>query len=269
MIPLRDSRKSFSFPWITVVLIGLNVIVFLFSLSLSDTPSANPIPLKKWHKHDVLLMDQERFAYTRSVRVSPKQKFIFEYGVIPGELTSFTDLPPKLDPPLLPALPVYLSIVTSTFLHGGLIHLLGNMLFLWIFGDNIEDAMGRVRFVLFYFACGAGAVLFQTVANINSGVPMVGASGAIAGVMAAYLLLYPNSRVLTLVPIFFFFTFIEIPAFLLLGLWFFFQLMSSPSAGSSGVAFLAHVGGFLTGIALTPYFKKKRFRLKLLRYLKS
>lgn len=268
MIPFRDSQPSYTFPWVTFALIGLNAIVFFFSLSLSNDPSGAVIDLHPWHNHNVVFMDQKRFTYAGSVSLSPKQKFVFEYGVVPGELTSLSDLPPELDPPMLPSLPIYLTLITSTFLHGGLFHILGNMLFLWIFGDNIEEALGHIRFILFYFTCGAGAAVFQIVANPSSGIPMVGASGAIAGVMAAYFLLYPNSQVLTLIPVFFFFTFIEIPAFLLLGLWFIFQLISTPSSGGSGVAFLAHVGGFLTGAFLTPYFKKKQVPIKLFRYFR-
>ena len=132
MIPLRDSKKSYIFPWVTVTLIAINIFIFLFSLSLSNNQSGAQIDLNPWHQKNILFMDQERFKYAGTVYLSPRDKFVFKYGVIPGEITSFSDLPPILDPPFLPALPFYLTLITSTFLHGGILHLLGNMLFLWL-----------------------------------------------------------------------------------------------------------------------------------------
>ena len=151
------------------------------------------------------------------------------------------------------------------FLHGGWVHLLGNMLYLWIFGDNIEDKLGHARFIVFYLLCGIGAAVGQIAANPLSDVPMVGASGAIAGILGAYMLLFPRSRVVTLVPIFFFFYFIEIPAILFLGLWFLMQflygtltLSTETSVSGGGVAWWAHVGGFITGAGLVFPFRKYR-----------
>ena len=158
---------------------------------------------------------------------------------------------------LVPAAFSWVSVFTSMFLHGGILHVGGNMLYLWIFGDNVEDRMGHGRFLVFYLLCGVAAALGQTFAAPDSTVPMVGASGAIAGVMGAYFVLYPRSRVLTLVTIIFFWEIIELPAILLLGFWFLLQLVSagavavtaSTGGGGGGVAFMAHVAGFLTGMA--------------------
>jgi membrane associated rhomboid family serine protease len=144
------------------------------------------------------------------------------------------------------------------FLHGGLMHLAGNMLYLWIFGNNIEDAMGRVRFLLFYVLCGIGAAAAQIIGSPDSTVPMVGASGAISGVLGAYLLLYPRAQVLILI-FFFFIRFMYIPAAIVLGFWFVMQLFSGATAGGagSGVAWWAHVGGFVVGMMLVGLFKRR------------
>lgn len=262
MIPIRDRRPSYRFSWVTVGLISLNVIVFLFTLSLSTQPDRT-LDLTKWKEYGVLPYDSERFERpgVKRVQISPKRNFYFKYGAVPGEIANLTDFPPTV------SFPILLTLITSTFLHGGIFHLAGNMLFLWIFGDNVEDAMGPVRFLLFYFLAGVAGGLLQIVANSGSGTPMVGASGAIAGVMAAYLLLYPNSRIVTLVPIFFFITFIEIPAFIMVGLWFLFELLRAVGQPVGQVARLAHVGGFIAGILMTPYFKKDFIKIRLWDYL--
>lgn len=260
MIPLRDRRKSLVPPIVTTTLILINIVVFVFQLTLSDNPDAKgaiTVKLAPWRKHNITLGNYSRLKGYQQVVLSPKQAFLFRFGVIPGEIADFTDLPPRVP------LSIFVTIITSTFIHGGILHILGNMLFLWIFGDNVEEAMGHIRFLLFYFISAAGAVLFQVLASLNSGVPMIGASGAIAGVMASYFILFPTSRILTIVPIFFFFTFIEIPAGIVLGLWFIFQLLRAPMGTAGGVAVLAHVGGFLTGAILTPYLKRPEFRMKL------
>lgn len=161
---------------------------------------------------------------------------------------------------LVPAAFSWLTVLTSMFLHGNFLHFAGNMLFLWIFGDNVEDRMGHGRFLVFYLLCGAAAALVQTITDPNSVVPMVGASGAIAGVMGAYFLLYPRSRILTLIPVFF--QLIEVPAVLFLGIWFLMQFLngvgSIASAGQSagGVAFWAHVAGFAAGMSAVGFFKR-------------
>ena len=205
MFPLRDTQPSYSKPVVTVLLIVVNILVFLFEISL------------------------EPFA---------RNEFIATYGLVPDQFS-------------------LLSVLTSMFLHGGWMHVLGNMWFLWIFGDNIEDILGHAKFLLFYLLCGFAAAGAQYLGDPGSRVPMVGASGAIAGVMGAYLIKFPHSRIHTLVFIFFFITTVEVPAWLMLIFWFFIQFFNgvgtigySHASQGGGVAFLAHVGGFLAGIAL-------------------
>jgi membrane associated rhomboid family serine protease len=165
---------------------------------------------------------------------------------------------------LVPAAFSWVTVLTSMFLHGGLLHFGGNMLYLWIFGDNVEDRMGHGRFLAFYLLCGAAAALAQTIMIPDSVIPMVGASGAIAGVMGAYFVLYPKSRIVTLVPIFFFIQILEVPAIFFLGIWFLMQFMSgvgsiaSATGGepSGGVAFWAHVAGFVAGVSGVVVFRR-------------
>jgi membrane associated rhomboid family serine protease len=159
---------------------------------------------------------------------------------------------------------VYRTVVTSMFLHGGWLHLIGNMLYLWIFGNNIEDSVGHFRFIIFYLLCGAAAAAAQIAINPASTVPMVGASGAISGVLGAYLLLFPRARVLVLVPIWIFVKLFYVPAVIMLVLWFGLQLLSglvTTGNESGGVAFWAHIGGFAAGLVLIPLFKQRRVRL--------
>src|SRR6187397_411006 len=210
MIPLRDVIPSRTVPFVTIALIVVNVLVFLFELSLGDALDL----------------------------------FLSSWALIPAEFSLVT-------------------LVTSMFLHGGLMHVGGNMLFLWIFGDNVEDRMGHGRFLLFYLLCGSAAAIAQTLMQPDSLIPMVGASGAIAGVMGAYFVSYPHSRVVTLIPPFFFTTF-EIPAIVFLGLWFVTQFLSgvgslgAATAGQSagGVAFWAHVAGFAAGVVGIFLFRR-------------
>ncbi|MGH2708365.1 MAG: rhomboid family intramembrane serine protease, partial [Actinomycetota bacterium] len=163
-------------------------------------------------------------------------------------------------PACFPGKSVYLSLFSSMFLHGGIVHLLGNMLFLWVFGNNIEDNLGRLRFVLFYFTTGILASLAHVAANGNSVIPTVGASGAIAGLLGAYILLFPRARITTIVPIFFFLQFLKLPAVVVLGLWFGYQFLFGvgQQVGAAGVAWLAHVGGFISGVALIYLFGGRR-----------
>ena len=192
----------------------------------------------------IIVLNVLVFAYQLSLGASG-QAFIFAHGLVPSEFSLIT-------------------LVTSMFLHGGLMHVGGNMLYLWIFGDNVEDRMGHARFIVFYLLCGVAAALAQTWANPNSPVPMVGASGAIAGVMGAYFVMYPRSRIVTLIPIFFFIQLVEVPAVIFLGLWFLMQFLSglgsaalSPDTNmSGGIAFWAHVAGFVAGLAAVHVFRR-------------
>ena len=185
-------------------------------------------------------------------------------GLIPGELTGM--LPPGVEFPMSdrlvcvtdPGRP-YFNVLTSMFLHGGWMHLLGNMWFLWLFGNNIEDAMTRPRFLAFYLLCGLAAALAQVFADPSSGIPMVGASGAISGVMGAYLVLFPRVRVFTMVPLGFFITTVALPAWGMLVYWMFLQFiggLGSIGAEGGGVAFWAHVGGFVAGVVLVKLFAR-------------
>ena len=211
MIPLRDIIPSRTTPVVTIVLIAVNVLVFLFELSLGRN------------------VDQ----------------FTLYWGLVPAAFS-------------------WVTVVTSMFLHGGFLHVAGNMLYLWIFGDNVEDRMGHGRFLVFYLFCGVAAALAQTISQPDSVVPMVGASGAIAGVMGAYFVLYPKSRIVTLIPLFFFFQVIEVPAILFLGIWFLMQFISglgsivtvATGQAAGGVAFWAHVAGFVAGISGVVVFRR-------------
>ncbi|MFQ5722683.1 MAG: rhomboid family intramembrane serine protease, partial [Candidatus Aminicenantales bacterium] len=205
-IPLKDENPTSRFPYVTVLFISLNILIFFYQV-----------------------LSPQGLHY-----------FVYKMGAIPYEITHLKAVPifPRIFPPL--------SLITSMFLHGGFLHLFGNMLYLWIFGNNIEDFLGPIRFVLFYLLSGLGASLTHIIFNPNSQVPMIGASGAIAGVLGAYLILYPRARVLTLVFLFFFIRIIPIPAAIILGFWFLLQLLNIGFGG--GVAWFAHIGGFLIGI---------------------
>jgi membrane associated rhomboid family serine protease len=211
MFPLRDTQPSYSKPIVTVALIVINILVFLFEFSLDD--------------------------YS-------KNAFIGTFGLVPDRFH-------------------FANVLTSMFLHGGWMHVLGNMWFLWIFGDNIEDILGHAKYLLFYLLCGIGAAMTQVYFSPDSRVPMVGASGAIAGVMGAYMMKFPHSRISTLIFLAFFITTVEVPAWVMLIYWFFIQLISGVgSVGYSqvsqgGTAFLAHVGGFLAGIGLVYLMRPK------------
>jgi len=189
--------------------------------------------------------------------VADPNTFINTYGLIPLELTKGIALSPSAPSP------IYLTILFSMFMHGGLVHLLGNMLYLWIFGNNVEDYLGKIRFIIFYILSGIFAALGQILMAPGSRVPMIGASGAIAGVLGAYLILFPRARITTLVFFGFFIRLIKLPAIFVLGLWIIFQLFYglselSISGGGAGVAWFAHIGGFLGGIILIKLFSPRR-----------
>ena len=204
MIPLRDTQPSYTFPFVTVAIIIINVLAFLYEFMLD--------PYELNH-------------------------FIATYGLIPARFQG-------------------MDILTSIFLHGGWMHLIGNMWFLWIYGDNVEDVLGHTQYLIFYLLCGIAASAVHLAFNMDSRVPTIGASGAIAGVMGAYVVKFPHSRITTLVPVFVFLTTMEIPAYFILLYWFVLQFFSGVgSMGHShlsqgGVAWFAHVGGFLAGVVL-------------------
>ena len=182
--------------------------------------------------------------------------FLHQQGLAPHELEVFVR-----EWGLVPARFSVVAVFTSMFVHGGWMHVIGNLLYLWIFGDNVEDRMGHGRFLVFYLLCGVAAAMLQVAVNPASQVPMVGASGAIAGVLGAYLVMFPHSRILTLVPIVVFVQIVEVPALLFLGLWFLLQLLSGvgtlgQSADVGGVAFWAHTGGFVAGLVAVRAFRR-------------
>jgi membrane associated rhomboid family serine protease len=227
VIPLRDENPSGTPPIVTIAFIVLCVLVFLWQLSFGADGG---------------------------------NRIVYALGVVPAVLLGQGQLPADLS-----LVAPWMTIFTSMFMHGGWMHLIGNMLYLWIFGDNVEDSMGHGRFVAFYLLCGAAAVFAQALPDPSSTVPMVGASGAISGVLGAYLLLYPHARVLVVIPFGFYLHSMRIPAGLVLVLWFGLQLLSNTmaQAGQGGVAFRAHIGGFVAGMILIPIFKQRRVRLRL------
>lgn len=225
MIPLHDDNPTRRFPYLTIAFISACVLVYFWQASLG--PRAG-------------------------------QAVVYSLGAIPAVLLGKVDLPPELT-----LIPPAMSVFTSMFMHGGFMHLAGNMLYLWIFGNNIEDVLGHGRFIVFYLLCGIAAVFGQILQNPESQIPMIGASGAISGVLGAYLLLYPHARVLVVIPLGFFLHMARIPAGWVLGLWFVYQILSSvmTSSEGGGVAWFAHIGGFIAGMALLPLFKPRGVKL--------
>ena len=219
MIPLKDDNPTRTVPFVNYALIAGCVLVFFWQLSLGE-------------------------------RI---QAAIYAYGLIPDVLLGDARLPPELA-----VVPAWMTVFTSMFLHGGWMHLIGNMLYLWIFADNVEDRLGHGRFVVFYALCGVAAALAQALPDPGSQVPMVGASGAISGVLGAYLLMFPRAHVLVLLPLGFLTQLVRLPALLVLGLWFVMQLLSEMFAATgAGVAFRAHIGGFVAGLLLLPVFRRR------------
>ena len=225
MIPLRDDNPTSITPFVTYAFIAACVLVFLWQMSLGE----------KGFEAAVLAL-----------------------GVTPATLLGDARLPPELY-----LIPPVITVFSSMFLHGGFMHLAGNMLYLWIFGNNVEDSMGHVRFVIFYLLCGVAAALAQAWPNPDSTIPMIGASGAISGVLGAYLLLFPRAHVLVLIPLGVLTRLVPLPAMFVLGFWFVLQLISTAlsDAGQGGVAFGAHIGGFVAGMILIPVFKYRHVRL--------
>jgi membrane associated rhomboid family serine protease len=212
----------------------------------------NPTTLRPLVTIGLIVMCSAVFIWQLSLGPQAEQ-IILTLGAIPAAMTGGIST----------SAPAMITVVTSMFLHGGWMHLIGNMLYLWIFGNNVEDVMGHVRFAVFYIVCGAAAVLTQTALAPGSTIPMIGASGAISGVLGAYLLLFPHARVLVLIPLGVLSRVVYLPAMLVLGFWFVLQLLSTLLAqpDQPGVAFGAHAGGFVTGMLLVPLFKKAGVRL--------
>ncbi len=217
LLPLHDDNplKHIRFPYVTVGAIAACVAVFGYQLSLGDRSD---------------------------------QAFILGFGAIPAVVFGLAALPEELA-----RIPAELTLVTSMFLHGGFMHLAGNMLFLWVLGDNIEDALGHKRFVAFYLLCGVAAALVHGLMEPASKIPMIGASGAISGVIGAYLMLHPKARIKTLVSYFI----VWLPAWVVLGLWIGFQFLAISGGGGGGVAWWAHVGGFIAGVFLIVPMRQK------------
>jgi membrane associated rhomboid family serine protease len=226
VIPVSDEdavRKKL-FPLINLALIAINIIVFVYELSL---------PRRQL------------------------EAFVAAFGVTPFEIVTGRDIPPPVPGP------AWLTLLTAMFIHGGLLHIAGNMLYLWIFGDNVEDAMGHLRYLIFYLLCGLIASLAQVLSDPLSRVPSVGASGAIAGVLGAYVVMFPRARIRTLLFIGPFFTIGRVPALLVIGLWAVIQLFAGiaslgvPTQQTGGVAYFAHIGGFFAGVSLVWLFRRR------------
>ena len=250
MFPIKDNIPTDRFPVVTVVLIALNVIAYFF-----------------WQKGGLSFGDPSNADYCDN---------LVRYATIPYEITNpgqhcapvtseaFSCSPSFGERFDLP--PAYVTVFTSMFMHGGLLHLAGNMLFLWIFGNNVEDSMGPVKFIVFYLLSGLAATAAQILIGPDSMVPNIGASGAVAGVLGGYILLFPRARVVTIIFIVFFFTILELPALLILGFWFlqqalfgYFDLASGTGQGG-GVAYWAHIGGFVFGLIAIKLFADERKR---------
>ncbi len=228
MLPLRDNIPTSRTPVVTVALIALNVAVYFL-----------------WQRGGISFGDPSNAHYICNLQ---------DHAAIPYEVThpgKQVEIATGCQPPTAAT---WTTVFTAMFMHGGLLHLGGNMLFLWIFGNNVEDAMGSVKFTLFYLAGGIAALLLQVIVSPSSQVPTVGASGAIAAVLGAYIVLYPRARVVTVIFIIFFFTILELPALVVLGIWFLQQALfgyfdlANPAGGGGGVAYFAHIGGFVFGL---------------------
>ncbi|KPK48285.1 MAG: hypothetical protein AMJ77_00405 [Dehalococcoidia bacterium SM23_28_2] len=223
MIPIGDSLRARTFPYVNIAIIIACFLVFLYEVAFE----------------------------------SNIDRLFFDWAVVPAELTEYLGNPG--DHPLR----VLFTPITAMFLHGGWFHIMGNMIFLWVFGDNVEDALGHLRYLAFYLLCGIAATAAQVWIDPNSPVPMLGASGAIAGVLGAYLVLYPRATIAALIMPFFFWT-AYVPAFVLIGFWFLIQVFNGVASigyavgASEGVAWWAHVGGFLAGFLLLWFFRPRR-----------
>ncbi len=227
MIPFKDNNPTQTYPYVTIAIIGLNVMAFIYEIALGGAV----------------------------------EDLFFRYGVVPVKVMFFL-CSPSLAPEDI--IDTFLPFLTSMFLHGGPIHILGNMLYLWVFGDNMEDRLGHLKYLGFYLLCGIVASAIHVAANPAVGIPCIGASGAIAGLLGAYMITFPRARVLCIIPLGFFWPIVELPAVAVLGFWFVIQFFSGAAAFTSttdaggGVAWWAHIGGFVFGIALMLILSKVR-----------
>ena len=217
MIPLKDDNPTRGVPYVTIGLIAINIAIYVFQRILGQKIG---------------------------------EVFILKTAAIPYEIMSLKDVSPAnfLPPPF--------TLFTSMFVHGGFFHVFWNMLFLWIFGDNIEDRLGKIKFIIFYLLTGIAASMTHVAMNPDSAIPLIGASGAIAGILGAYIVLYPGAKVLTLLFFFFFVQVVKIPAIIFLGIWFLTQILNIGAGG--GIAWYAHIGGFVAGVILIFVFDKRQ-----------
>lgn len=280
MLPLKDNIPTISFPLVTVLLIAANALVWLWQLSWSDDPNSSrsphvpglsqadertielgAIPYRLTHpgaECGVVATTPEAAARVSDTIVCADDERAFERASVAGVQVFPLESPP-----------FWVTLLTSMFMHGGWLHIIGNMLFLWVFGNNVEDSMGKLRFLLFYVLSGVVAAYAQSLLDPESTVPTIGASGAVAGVLGGYILLHPHARVVTLVFVIFFVTLVEIPAAILLGVWFVLQFLPAVGqlgahavdvAADGGIAYLAHVGGFIFGLLAIKLFARARPR---------
>ena len=222
MIPLKDRNPSYTFPFVNYVLIAANAAVFFYELSLG----------------------------------SNLDKFFVNYGLVPSRYLDMVAHHSHF-------ITRYIPFFTSMFIHGGWMHIIGNMWFLFIFGDNVEDRLGHRGYFLFYILSGLAAAVIQVLSSVSSSIPTIGASGAISGVLGAYLVMFPKAKIVTLIPIFFFFDIIDLSAILFIGFWFLMQFFSGIQSWgldtSGGIAWWAHIGGFVAGILMVPVFRRRRY----------
>ena len=278
MLPLKDNIPTARFSIVTVAFIAINVIVFIWQLNFPtderlDDVGFGPIDQSALEYGAI----PERITHPGeagdcAIGAAAEAAGQFEAGVVcPGtkdyeEAVARSQQNPGSDlgPFTIDQAPWWITLFTSMFMHGGILHIAGNMLFLWVFGNNIEDSMGRLKFVLFYLLAGLIAVYSQALIDPGSTAPTIGASGAVAGVLGAYALLHPRARILTLIFIIFFVTLVEIPALILLAIWFILQFIPAlgqvavETGGDQGIAYFAHVGGFLFGLAAIKLFATRR-----------
>jgi membrane associated rhomboid family serine protease len=255
VIPLRDNIPSDRFPVVTLAIIAINIFVFLFLQHPTGFDSVKTEPIVEYGAVPYRITHPSKECVL-ALPGQPQEQLVCEGTTTFAEAAQAGVPAEKIAQP-----PAWLTIFTSVFMHGGWLHIGFNMLFLWVFGNNIEDAMGTVRYIAFYLLGGVVAALSQVAVSPDSTAPLVGASGAIAAVLGGYALLYPRARVLTVVFVFFIFL-VEIPAMVMLGLWIFTQFLpaigqlATPNGG--GTAYFAHIGGFLFGLALVKLFATRR-----------